>query len=119
MIRLNSNPAVGVFRVNLGLSLTDSQTSPSQMLLVADPARAGPASPWPLHLQMLEDRTPQPVWLRGSVVPSRFYRTVQSIGAAPCSSSSWFTRLKGLDPKKPACADIGEGWAEATTGTQA
>ena len=40
----------------------------------------------------------------------------QSTGVPPCSSSIRFTRLNGLDPKKPRCADSGLGCTDSTHG---
>ena len=39
----------------------------------------------------------------------------QSIGAIPRSVRNAFTRENGREPKKPAWADSGEGWAERST----
>ena len=40
----------------------------------------------------------------------------QSTGVPPCSTSIRFTRLNGLDPKKPRCADSGLGCTDSTQG---
>ena len=46
------------------------------------------------------------------------HANLQSTGRPPASTSSAFARLNGRDPKNPACAESGEGWADSTRGTR-
>src|SRR5699024_6311039 len=45
------------------------------------------------------------------------YGSCHSTGSTPCSCSDLLVRLKGREPKKPLCADMGLGCVDSTHGT--